>query len=347
MIISKTPCRISFAGGGSDIAAYYREHGGAVVSVTIDKYIYVALNEKFDHRIRVSYSRTEEADTVDQVQHPIVRSCLKLLGQERGGIEIVSVADIPSRGTGLGSSSSFTVGLLNGLFAYQGRQASPEELARLSCDVEIDLCGQPIGKQDQYAAAFGDLRMYRFHPDGTVAVDPLICKRQTMEALQGNLLMFYTGMTRNAGDILEQQTQVLAHDLDAQAKMHKMVEHAELVRRTLEAGDADGVGEILHESWMLKRTLTGGISTGEIDGWYAKARAAGALGGKILGAGGGGFLLMYAPLDRQPAVIDALRELRRIPFRFEREGSKIVYYQPANLDEEQTAAERNACLRYL
>ena len=346
MIISKTPCRISFAGGGSDIAAYYREHGGAVVSTTIDKYIYVALNEKFDHRIRVSYSRTEEADTVDEVQHPIVRSCLKLLQQVRGGIEIVSVADIPSRGTGLGSSSSFTVGLLNGLFAYQGRAASPEELARLSCDVEIDLCGQPIGKQDQYAAAFGDLRMYRFHPDGAVSVEPLICKRQTMDTLQSNLMMFYTGIARNAGDILEQQTQALTLDRDTQSKMHRMVQHAEMVRRALEAGDPDGVGEILHESWMLKRTLTGGISSGEIDGWYQRARKAGALGGKILGAGGGGFLLMYVPQERQPAVADALHELRRIPFRFEREGSKIVFYQPANLDEEPAAAERNACLRY-
>jgi D-glycero-alpha-D-manno-heptose-7-phosphate kinase len=347
MIISKTPCRISFAGGGSDIASYYREHGGTVVSVTIDKYIYVALNEKFDHRIRVSYSRTEEADTVDEVQHPIVRSCLKLLQQEQGGIEIVSVADIPSRGSGLGSSSSFTVGLLNGLFAYQGRQASQEELARLSCDVEIDLCGQPIGKQDQYAAAFGDLRMYRFQPDGTVVVEPLICKRQTMDTLQSNLMMFYTGITRNAGDILEQQTQVLARDREAQQKMHRMVEHAEMVRRALESGDTDCIGEILHESWVLKRTLSGGISNEEIDGWYQRARRAGALGGKILGAGGGGFLLMYVPQDRQPMVVDALRELRRIPFRFEREGSKIVYYQPANLDEDESAAERNACLRYL
>jgi D-glycero-alpha-D-manno-heptose-7-phosphate kinase len=235
---------------------------------------------------------------------------------------------------------------LNGLFAYQGRAASPEELARLSCDVEIDLCGQPIGKQDQYAAAFGDLRMYRFHPDGAVSVEPLICKRQTMDTLQSNLMMFYTGIARNAGDILEQQTQALTLDRNTQSKMHRMVQHAEMVRRALEAGDPDGVGEILHESWMLKRTLTGGISSGEIDGWYQRARKAGALGGKILGAGGGGFLLMYVPQERQPAVGDALHELRRIPFRFEREGSKIVFYQPANLDEEPAAAERNACLRY-
>lgn len=338
MIISKTPCRLSFAGGGSDIASYYREYGGAVVSVTIDKYVYLTLQQKFDHHIRIGYSRTEEVDRVDDIQHPIVRHCLKMLGPQQG-IEITSHADIPSRGSGLGSSSSFTVGLLNGLCAYQGRHVSPQELAENACHVEIDLCGDPIGKQDQFAAAFGDLRMYQFRPDGSVSVDPLICKVPTLEKLQRNLLMFYTGITRSAGDILKEQTQVLGEQRAAIETMHRMVAHAHDVRNEIENGNADGVGEILHESWMLKRSLTNGISNAAIDGWYDTARKAGAVGGKVLGAGGGGFLLLYVPQERQGAVKQSLSELRQIPFRFEREGSKIIFYNPTTLDPERVAED--------
>ncbi len=333
MIISKTPCRLSFAGGGSDIESYYREHGGAVVSVAIDKYVYLTLQTKFDHHIRIGYSRTEEVERVSEIQHPIVRHCLTLLGPQQG-IEITSHADIPSKGSGLGSSSSFTVGLLNGLYAYQGRHVSPQQLAEQACHVEIDLCGDPIGKQDQFAAAFGDLRMYHFHPDGSVKVEPLICKTATLDKLQRNLMMFYTGMTRSAGDILKEQTQVLGEQRSAIEKMNRMVEHAHAVRHELEGGNADGVGEILHESWMLKRSLTSGISNAAIDDWYAAARKAGAVGGKILGAGGGGFLLLYVPVERQAAVRQALSQLRRIPFSFEREGSKIIFYNPTTLDAE-------------
>lgn len=331
MIISKTPCRLSFAGGGSDIASYYGEHGGAVVSVTIDKYVYLTLQQRFDDSIRIGYSRTELVERVQEIQHPIVRHCLNLLGISKR-IEITSHADIPSRGSGLGSSSSFSVGLLNGLYAYQGRHVAPQDLAERACHVEIDLCGDPIGKQDQFAAAFGDLRMYRFHQDGSVTVDPLICSNTTIQNLQCNLLMFYTGITRNAGDILKEQTQVLGSKRDAIEKMHRMVQHAHDVRRELEGGNPDGVGEILHESWQLKRTLTGGISNTAIDAWYDAARAAGAVGGKILGAGGGGFLLLYVRQEEQPAVKAALKELRCIPFRFEREGSKIIFYNPTTLD---------------
>ena len=344
MIISKTPCRLSFAGGGSDIASYYREHGGAVVSVAIDKYVYLTLQRRFDDQIRIGYSRTEEVERVDEIQHPIVRHCLKLLGPSQG-IEITSHADIPSRGSGLGSSSSFTVGLLNGLNAYQGRHVAPQELAERACHVEIDLCGDPIGKQDQFAAAFGDLRMYRFHQDGTVSVEPLICSIETTEKLQRNLLMFYTGMTRSAADILKEQTQVLGSKQDAIATMHSMVQHAYDVRHEIENGNPDGVGEILHESWLLKRSLTSGISNPEIDGWYETARAAGALGGKILGAGGGGFLLLYVRPEQRAAVKAAMKKLRCIPFRFEREGSKIIFYNPTTLDperEEHANAERES-----
>jgi D-glycero-alpha-D-manno-heptose-7-phosphate kinase len=333
MIISKTPCRLSFAGGGSDMESYYREFGGAVVSITIDKYVYLTLQTKFDHRIRIGYSRTEEVERVDEIQHPIVRQCLKLLGPQQG-VEITSHADIPSRGSGLGSSSSFTVGLLNGLYAYQGRHASAQELAEQACHVEINLCGDPIGKQDQYAAAFGGLHMYRFHPDGTVNVEPLICRPQTLKKLHSNLLIFYTGITRSAGDILKDQRQALGGERAAIEKMHRMVEYAHTVRRELENGNTAGVGEILHESWMLKRGLTGGISNQAIDDWYAAARAAGAVGGKILGAGGGGFLLLYVPQERREAVKRALGGLRELPFHFERDGSKIIFYQPVQLDAE-------------
>jgi D-glycero-alpha-D-manno-heptose-7-phosphate kinase len=334
MIISKTPCRLSFAGGGSDIESYYREHGGAVVSVTIDKYVYLTLQTKFDRHIRIGYSRTEEVERVAEIRHPIVRHCLEMLGP-RQGIEITSHADIPSRGSGLGSSSSFTVGLLNGLYAYQGRHVSPQVLAEQACHVEINLCGDPIGKQDQFAAAFGDLRMYHFHPDGSVKVEPLICRTQTLEELQRNLLMFYTGITRSAAEILKEQTQVLGEQRAAIEKMHRMVELAHVLRRELEGGNPDGVGEILHESWLLKRSLTDGITNPAIDGWYEAARRAGALGGKILGAGGGGFLLLYVPRERQAAVKQSLSGLRQVPFSFEREGSKIVFYNPTTLDPER------------
>jgi D-glycero-alpha-D-manno-heptose-7-phosphate kinase len=339
MIISKTPCRLSFAGGGSDIASYYREYGGAVVSVTIDKFVYLTLQTKFDHRIRIGYSRTEDVERVEEIQHPIVRNCLNVMGP-RQGVEITSHADIPSRGSGLGSSSSFTVGLLNALYAYQGRHVSPQLLAEGACHVEIELCGDPIGKQDQFAAAYGGLRMYRFHPDGTVNVEPLICRLQTLEALQSSLMMFYTGITRSAGGILKEQTQALGQEKAAIEKMHRIVGHAHAVRQELENNNPAGVGEILHESWMLKRELANGISNQAIDGWYAAARAAGAVGGKILGAGGGGFLLLYAPVERQKAVRRALNGLRQIPFCFEDEGSRIIFYQPEQLDVDQEITEQ-------
>lgn len=338
MIISKTPCRLSFAGGGSDIESYYRRHGGAVVSVTIDKYVYLTLQQKFDESIRIGYSRTEEVDGVDEIQHPIVRHCLSLLGP-RQGIEITSHADIPSRGSGLGSSSAFAVGLLNGLYAFQGRHASPQTLAEQACHVEIDLCGDPIGKQDQFAAAFGNLRMYHFYPNGTVKVEPLICSARTLGALQQNLLMYYTGITRSAAEILKEQTRVLEQEHAAIDRMRGIVEHAHAMRQELESGNVDGVGEILHESWMLKRQLTSAISNAEIDGWYEAARRAGATGGKILGAGGGGFLLLYVKPERKTDVKKALNHLRRIPFRFEPEGSKIVFYNPTTLDPEREEEE--------
>lgn len=327
MIISKTPLRMSFAGGGSDLPAYYRQFGGAVLSTTIDKYIYITVNRKFDERIRVSYSRTELVDEAAQVEHPIVRACLERLGV-RNGIEITSVADIPSRGSGLGSSSAFTVGLLHALSAYAGHYRSAEELARASCEVESAECGGAIGKQDQYAAAYGGLNFIRFQSDGTVIVEPVICQRRTVEELERSLMLFYTGATRSASEILAGQSAASGSDAAAQARLHRIAALAEAMRAALQGGDAAAVGEILDENWMLKRELTGGISSPGIDRWYAAARRAGATGGKLLGAGGGGFLAFVVPLERQDEVRAALAELKHVPVRLEREGSRIVFYAP-------------------
>lgn len=331
MIISKTPCRISFAGGGSDIPEYYEEFSGAVVSTTIDKYVYVMVTRKFDHRIRVSYSHTEEVDTVEEVDHPIVRECLKLFNSS-GGVEITSIADIPSRGTGLGSSSSFAVGLLNSLSAFAGRRASPETLARTASRVEIEICGNPIGKQDQYAAAYGSMNFLIFETGGNVNVTPIVCSSRTLQKLQNNLLVYYTGITRSANEILAEQTATMRDNREARAAMRRMVQLAWSFRNELDGNSVDSVGEILHEGWMMKRSLSRGITNSDIDQCYEVARRAGASGGKLLGAGGGGFLLLYVPKEKQASVTAAMSHLRRLPIKFEREGSKIVFYNPTDLD---------------
>lgn len=325
MIISKTPLRMSFAGGGSDLPAYYRQFGGAVLSTTIDKYIYITVNRKFDDWIRLSYSKTEEVEQVEQIEHRIVRACLQRL-HVRNGIEITSIADIPSRGSGLGSSSAFTVGLLHALSAYQGRYRSAEDLAQESCEVELEHCGGAIGKQDQYAAAYGGLNFIRFKNDETVIVDPVICERRVVVELERSLMMFYTGATRSANEILAEQSAASATDAAAKGRLHRIAALAETMRIELQNGNPAAVGEILHENWMLKREMAGGISSAEIDQWYAAARRAGATGGKLLGAGGGGFLLFTVPLERQDEVRAALAQLREVPFRFEQEGSRIVFY---------------------
>jgi len=315
---------MSFVGGGSDLPVFYRRFGGAVVSTAINQFVYVTINKKFDDRIRVSYSRTEEARSVDRIKHPLVREAMKLLGIT-GGIETTSIADIPARGTGLGSSSSFTVGLLHALHAYAERHASAEQLAREACEIEIQLCGEPIGKQDQYAAAFGGLNFIQFNQDDSVIIEPIICRRQTVEQLQSHTLTFYTGITRSASGILQHQQSAMASERKKQKVMQKMVDLARQLRLDLQQNRADAFGEIIHEGWMLKKSLTSGISTDLIDEWYRKARKAGAVGGKLLGAGAGGFLMLYAPPDRHDAIARALSNLRRMDFRFEQQGSRIIF----------------------
>src|SRR5437016_1471853 len=224
MIISRTPLRMSFVGGGSDLPAFYRKYGGAVVSTAINQFVYITVNKKFDEQIRVSYSKTEEARTVERIKHPLVRESMKLLGLS-GGIEITSIADIPARGSGLGSSSTFTVGLLHALHAYAERHASAEQLAREACEIEIERCGEPIGKQDQYAAAFGGFNFIEFNPDDSVSVEPILCKRETIQRLQENLLVFYTGIVRSASAILKKQTALIAQK-SKQKMLRRMVELA-------------------------------------------------------------------------------------------------------------------------
>jgi len=316
---------MSFVGGGSDLPDFYRLHGGAVISTAIDKYIYVNVNKKFDDGIRIAYSKTEEVTSVDQVEHRLVRAAMKYLHLE-GGIEITTIADIPSRGTGLGSSSSFTVGLLHALHAFKGQYVSRERLGSDSCHIEIEICGEPIGKQDQYAAAFGGLNLIEFKPDDSVIVSPIICNRATVAELQANILVFYTGMTRSASALLRQQLKETVSGEKHRSALKRMVELAYVLREELHKNNLASFGEILHENWMLKKGITSGISTGHIDQWYEAARSAGAVGGKILGAGAGGFLMLYASQESHDAIKSALHMLRPVRMGFEPLGSRIIFY---------------------
>ncbi len=315
---------MSFVGGGSDLAVFYRKFGGAVVSTAINQFVYITVNKKFDEKIRVSYSKTEEARTVDRIKHPLVRETMKLLKID-GGMEITSVADIPGKGSGLGSSSSFTVGLLHALHAYAERYAGAEQLAQEACEIEIGRCGEPIGKQDQYAAAYGGLNFIQFHEDDSVSIEPILCKRETLRTIQDHILVFYTGITRSASDVLKHQQSAVASEKKKQAVMRKMVALAEQMKSELQRNRAGAFGEIIHEGWLLKKSLTSGISTDAIDGWYAKARKAGAVGGKLLGAGAGGFLMFYAPPEKHEAITQSLGKLRRMDFKFEPQGSRILF----------------------
>ena len=323
MIVTRTPFRISFAGGGTDLAAFYRLESGAVVSTAIKKYMYITVNRRFDDTIRVSYSRTEIVGNVDEIQHPIVREALRLT-EIKGGIEIVSIADIPA-GTGLGSSSSFTVGLLNALYAYKGSLKSAEELARQACRIEIDVLGEPIGKQDQYIAAYGGLCHIQFNQDDSVFVNPIICDTSCKEKLEQSLMLLYTGESRQANTILAEQTANMRRE-DKFQSLKKMRDLTQETRRCFTDRSApEELGRLLHKGWLLKKELAGGISNSAIDAYYEKALAAGVYGGKISGAGGGGFLLLVAPPEKRQAVRQALSNLQEMDFAFEAEGSKIIY----------------------
>lgn len=320
MIITKTPLRISFAGGGTDFEDYYREKGGAVVSAGINKYIYITVNRKFDNRIRVSYSKTEMVDEAAELHHELVRECMRLVGI-RGGIEITSIADIPS-GTGLGSSSAFTVGLLDALYAYAGYSPSAEELAQQACHVEIDLLKHPIGKQDQYAVAYGGLNYFRFNSDGSVDRRRIYLDDHNFRSMRQKLLLFYTGMTRSADEILEEQKQKTEENW---LKLDNMKSQADaMAEELITNGFNSRFGKLLEQGWKKKKSLASNISNPKIDEYYEKAIMAGAMGGKLLGAGGGGFLLFYCDEEKQADVEQAL-SLPMVDFHISSRGSRVIF----------------------
>ncbi|QWD14767.1 GHMP kinase [Polynucleobacter paneuropaeus] len=324
MILSKTPLRMSFVGGGSDLPSFYRNYPGAVLSASIDQYIYLAINRKHDQSIRVNYSKTENVNDVRDIQHPLVREALNLTGIKYG-IEIASMADIPSSGSGLGSSSSFTVGLLNALYTYSGNRISKEELAKMACYIEIDKCKEPIGKQDQYAAAFGGLNLIQFYPDESVTVEPVNCEDKTLQEFEDLILVFFTGRTRSASKILIDQSMNMASQTSARILTQRMVQLAHEMKVELEAGNLSCIGQMLDENWRLKTQLSSGISDSEIDSWYEVGMRSGACGGKLLGAGNGGYLLFIAPKDRHEAIKSALKGLKVTPFKLEFSGTKIAF----------------------
>ncbi len=321
MIITQTPLRISFAGGGTDFQGYYAQGGGAVVSSAIDKYIYVVIKERFDGNIRVGYTRTEMAERVDEIEHELVRECLRLTGIE-GGVEIATMADIPSEGSGLGSSSTVTVGLLNAMYAYQGVLVTAETLAAQACRIEIEILGKPIGKQDQYIAAYGNLRRFTFNPDETVTAQTVCLTEEKRRRFGESLMLFYTGITRQAGTILSEQK---ANIEDKRVWLDRIKGQVGEVEAALLDGNHNKVGRLMQTGWEWKKQMSGRISSPDIDALYERALDAGATGGKIAGAGGGGFLLLYCPPDRQPAVREVLSGMREMPFSLERDGSKVIF----------------------
>jgi D-glycero-alpha-D-manno-heptose-7-phosphate kinase len=324
MIITKTPFRISFVGGGSDLEAFYSKSQGAVLSTTINKYMYISSHAFFEaDKIRTKYSQTETVSHVDELKHPILKTCLKKFNIQ-GGIEISSIADIPG-GTGMGSSSSFTVGLLNNLSAVTHQFASKEQLAAGACEIEIDLLKEPIGKQDQYAAAYGGLNVIEFKENGHVSVSPVILQRELLGALEQNLCLYYVGNQRSASSILSEQKKNTAAS-DKFTTLQNMVGLVYELRTALMQGNLDDFGRLMHENWLMKQSLASGISNPLIDELYEAALANGALGGKLLGAGGGGFMLFYCPKEKQQKLDEALHKVRRFPFAFEQDGSKIIYY---------------------
>ncbi len=320
MIVVQTPLRVSFLGGGTDFRSFYRREEGCVLTTAIDKYIFVVIKQRFDQRIRVAYTRTELVDRLDELQHELVRESLRLAGIEHQ-IELATMGDIPSEGSGLGSSSTVTVGCLNALYTYRGEARTAADLAEQACAVEIDTLGRPIGKQDQFIAAYGGLRFIRFHEDESVTVERLTLEPNAERRLGRSLMLFYTGMTREASSILREQ---VAHTGDRLAELRELKRLAWQGRYALEKNDPDALGFLMHEGWLLKRRLAAAISNPAIDQYYERARRAGALGGKISGAGGGGFLLLYVPVERQDAVRLALDGLHELPFNLERDGSKVI-----------------------
>ncbi len=322
MIISQTPLRISFVGGGTDFEDFWKYTEGKVLSSTIDKYVYVIVKERFDDLIYINYSNKEIVHNIDEIQHDLVREAMKKTGITNG-VEITTLSDVPSEGSGLGSSSSITIGLLNAFHQYMGNQVTAEQLAQEACEIEINILSKPIGKQDQYIAAYGGLREITFHTDGSVTTERVNLSNSEYRIFGSNVLLFYTNLTRKSSTILCEQKK---NTVDKMNILTKMRDQAPELRKILESGsDMDRTGIILNEAWLLKKQLTDKISKPLIDEMYDKALKAGALGGKISGAGGGGFLMLYVPRERQNSVRKVLKDFRELPFMLESDGSKIIF----------------------
>jgi D-glycero-alpha-D-manno-heptose-7-phosphate kinase len=324
MIIVRTPLRLSFAGGGSDFKAFYERMDGAVVSSAIDKFVYVIVKERFDDKIYINYSKKEIVDRVDEIEHDLVREAMRIAGMGNG-VEITTLADIPSEGSGLGSSSSITVGLLHAFYTYQNVLVTAEQLAEEACRIEIDIIGKPIGRQDQYAAAYGGVNQFVFSSgDAAVVRTPLVLDNGPLRVFASNLLLYFTGITRSSDTILSEQKKNFSEQ-EKYEVMCEMVSLVEPFRTALEQGDIETCARLLNENWQLKKKMATGITNGEIEEMYEKAKRAGALGGKIAGAGGGGFLMLVVPREKQNAVFEAMKEYRELPFMLERSGSKVIF----------------------
>ncbi len=320
VIITQTPLRIGLVGGGTDLPGYYRGHGGRVLNSAIDKYVYVIVKQRFDDEIYLNYSQKEIVSRVDDIQHELVREAMHMAGV-RGGVEITTLADIPSSGSGLGSSSSVTVGLLHALFAYQGKQVSAEELAERACTIEIDRCRKPIGKQDQYAAAFGGICDLRFGPGDKVDVEQIRLSAVIRRQLQGELMLFFTGITRSADTILKEQN---ANTNDRIAELGQLRDLAGEAASGLRAGDLGSLGVALRKSWQVKRGLASGVSNAQIDDAVEAALEAGASGAKVTGAGGGGFLVVCSPVENQRAIRERLAHMTELPIKLDPVGSRVI-----------------------
>jgi D-glycero-alpha-D-manno-heptose-7-phosphate kinase len=321
LIIIQTPLRVSFFGGGTDFPSFYCSEGGCVLSSAIDKYIFITIKKRFDDKLRVGYTRTEMVDTLDEIQHELIREALRITGITRG-VEITTMGDIPAAGSGLGSSSTVTVGALHAMYTYLGEIVPAERLARQACQIEIDTLQKPIGIQDQYIAAYGGLRFLEFQRDGSVALQKVELDERLKRRLNDNLLLFFTGVTRRSSTILSEQKNNINHRLNVLRQLKQM---AYTARDELKSGNLDAIGHLLDESWQLKKQLASQISNLAIDDIYQAARKAGAIGGKITGAGGGGFLLLYCHYEKQDAVREALKGLQELPFNLEQDGSKVIF----------------------
>lgn len=324
MLISRTPVRASFCGGGTDLAAFYQNHpdGGAVTSLAMARYLYVTVNPRFDNSIRISYSSMEFVDDINEIQHELVREAMKSTGVTHG-IEVTTIADIPSRGTGLGSSSAVTIGLLNALSSLAGNPMSSEELAKEACRIEIDVLGQPIGKQDQYAAAIGGANTIGFLPDGSVSIDPLILSDNTKQRIENEFSLVYTGLTRSANSVLSKQKELTA---DRMEELSILRLQAFQVRSALEGGRLEEVGRLLEESWQIKRNLVDGITGELLDTLHEQLIDAGATGAKLLGAGGGGFFLVHGDTEIKTRLEKSLSSKHKIlPLLIDSQGSTIIH----------------------